>query len=501
MRSAVLGLACAFALLVQPVSGQAADLHATPSNFSSTFAAARGGDTIHLASGSYGTFAGAAKTGGVVTVTPEPGASVTMSINFNGASFVRVDGVTIPTATVQGATHDVTIAHSTFTGDVVIRSDRMANANVVFDGNVHNNISPSGGYEGRISLTSGGSSPSGVVIKNSLFSGGASDGIQDGSNGTQILNNEFSNLKQGDPNVAHTDAVQLYGARNAVVRGNYFHDVEDGIMAPDGTDHETIDNNVVVTSGSQFAITLGSDVGSTVRHNTLVNTGLRIFSKEGMAASSATIIRDNVLATLSRESGTGTQDHNLLASGTLGTSDLRGKPIFSGGSKPTTYAGFLLASNSPGKGNASDGTDRGISAAPTTTPGPGGTGGDAGNGTTTPPASTKAGDSTPTADLAPAKLGAGGDRAAAAAGFGMRVAKWSFTPVQPRVRARVVLVAPRPKGTHWQCRWRYAEVTRKGCLTVFRFQSAGLKRVTLTVTDASATVIKSTKRIRVLERR
>jgi hypothetical protein len=505
MRSAVLGLACAFALVVVPASAQAAELHATPSNLSSTFAAARGGDTVRLASGSYGTFAGAAKSGGVVTVAPEAGASVTMSINFNGASFVRVEGVTIPYAVVQGASHDVTIAKSTFTGDALIRSERMANANVVFDGNTHNNITPSGGYEGRISLTAGGPSPSGVVIKNSRFSGGASDGIQDGSNGAQILNNEFSNLKQGDPNVAHTDAVQLYGARNAVVRGNYFHDVEDGIMAPDGTDHELIEHNVVVTSGSQFAITLGADSGSVIRHNTLVNTGLRILSKEGMPISSGTVIRDNVMANLLRESGSATQDHNLLASGTLSTADLRGRPVFAGGAKPTTYAGHLLAAGSPGKGNASDGTDRGISATPATVPGPGGSG-DAGGGAATPPVTAPV-TPAPAVDPAAAKpggaSGANGEGAAAAATgvFGMRVRKWSFSPVQPRVRARVVLSAPRPKGQHWQCRWRYSAVTRKGCVTVFRFGTPGLKKVTLTVTDSAGTAVKSTKRIRVLKRR
>jgi hypothetical protein len=413
-----------------------------------------------------------------------------MPIDFNGAGGILVEGVTIPEAVVQGTTHDITIAHSTFTGDALVRPDQMTNANVVFDGNVHNDISPSGGYEGRITVVSGGN-PSGVVIKNSSFSGGASDGIQNGSNGTQILNNEFSNIKQGDPDIAHTDALQLYGSHNTVVRGNYFHDVEDGIMGPDGTDHELIENNVMVTSGDQFAIILGADEGSIVRHNTLVNTGLRIFSKEGMPASSGTVIRDNVLATLDRESGTGTQDHNLVTSGPLET-----------GSKPTTYAGFLLASNSPGKGNASDGTDRGISATPTTVPGTGGTVPGTGGGPAPAPGTTS---HTTTSGAAagggPATGKANDATAVARSVFGMRVAKWSFAPVTPRVRGRVIFDANRPKGAHWVCRWRYSAITHKGCVTVFRFQRPGLKKVTLRVTDSSGTLTKSTKRVRVLPRR
>ncbi|HUC20400.1 MAG TPA: dockerin type I domain-containing protein, partial [Candidatus Polarisedimenticolaceae bacterium] len=54
------------------------------------------------------------------------------------------------------------------------------------------------------------------------------------------------------------------------------------------------------------------------------------------------------------------------------TGDLKGKPTFVGGAKPTTYAGFALAAGSLGKGNASDGLDRGIrlSATPSPTPPP-----------------------------------------------------------------------------------------------------------------------------------
>jgi hypothetical protein len=361
-RRALLGVAVAAAagLGMVPAGAQAATLTATPSNLSSIFASAQGGDTITLAGGGYGTFTGGSKAS-PVTVKPQSGATVTMGINFNGANNVRVEGVTITSAQLQGTTKNVTIAGSRFTGSTVIRTVQMANANIVLDGNTHNNISPNGGYEGRITLPSRNeNAASGVTIKNSLFSGGLSDGIQNGSNGTQILSNEFVNIRQGDPNIAHTDALQLYGSKNTVIRGNYFHNVEDGIMAPDGTDHEVIENNVFVTAGSQYSVTLGSDNGSVVRHNTMLRTGLRLQQKSGLPTPKGTVVKDNILAGYTREAGTVDESYNLFTSGSgTGANDLRGTPAFVGGSAPATYAGYALASGSPGKANASDGKDRG----------------------------------------------------------------------------------------------------------------------------------------------
>ena len=60
--------ATAFAgLLIVPGAAQAADLAATPSTFSSVFSSAKAGDSVVLASGSYGSFKGGSKTG-LVTV-------------------------------------------------------------------------------------------------------------------------------------------------------------------------------------------------------------------------------------------------------------------------------------------------------------------------------------------------------------------------------------------------------------------------------------------------
>src|SRR4051812_38564878 len=84
----------------------AADLHATPSTFSSVFSGAKAGDTVYLAAGSYGTFTGAVKSG-LVTVTGEPGATPTMAIHFNPAANIKVDGLTLNDVELADSrTHD-----------------------------------------------------------------------------------------------------------------------------------------------------------------------------------------------------------------------------------------------------------------------------------------------------------------------------------------------------------------------------------------------------------
>jgi hypothetical protein len=216
-----------------------------------------------------------------------------------------------------------------------------------------------------------------------------------------------------------------------------------------------------------------------------------------MAAPTGTVIKDNILPSLLRESGTATQSYNLLGSGSASTNDIKGRPVFAGGSKPTTFAGYALAAGSPGKGNASDGTDRGfdiaaLSAAPgtpgaPTTPAPAAP--PAAAGTATPSAGTTA----PVGLAAPTAPAGASDSPAAA-----QVTRWSFRPTAPRPGARVVLDARVPKGAKWTCRWSYDRSTRKGCRAAFRFRHSGLKRITLRITDASGATVKSTKRIRVL---
>ena len=267
-RSA-LAVAFALTLAATPSVASAAELHATPASFGSVFAAAQGGDVISLAAGDYGSFGGGSKPA-VVTIRPEPGAAVSMAVSFSSASNLRLEGLTVRGATIGGSTRNVTIAGSAFTEAALVDTTQgMVNANIVFDGDRFSGINVcSTCYEGRLTIhgsKSVNTQPVGVTVQNSLFNGGGnSDGIQVGSYGVQILNNEFTDLHQGDPNLAHTDALQLYGQSHTVVRGNYMHNVATGIMSPDGADHEDIENNVIITEGYASGIVLGP--GQRVHH-------------------------------------------------------------------------------------------------------------------------------------------------------------------------------------------------------------------------------------------
>ena len=75
------------------------------------------------------------------------------------------------------------------------------------------------------------------------------------------------------------------------------------------------------------------------------------------------LIRDNVFVGTAKIGWDGTgsiaNDHNLNAGGP-GVGNRKGMPVFVGGTKPTSYAGYRLAPRSPGKGSASNGGDMGI---------------------------------------------------------------------------------------------------------------------------------------------
>jgi hypothetical protein len=344
------------------------DLHATTSNFSRVFGSANG-QTICLASGNYGTFTGGVKSS-MTTIKPEDGATVTMALHFDPAANITIDGVksAIDPATGLGAylngsrTHDITVRNSVFDdAQVVIRSDSLPpNANILFDHNVHSNwVTCSNCYEGRVEVVGGQDGGSnGITIQNSEFYGGNSDGIQNSSNGTRILNNEFHDIDQIDgPSGVHADSIQLYGSSNTVIRGNYVHDVSTGIMAADGADHETIKNNVFKVTGSPYALTILSDRGSVIRHNTVWGGGTCAFrlrcgvlylgNKPGDPVSRRTTVTDNILTRVCVCAGSPTrgltQYHNLVAARAgIASHDIHGSPTYKGGTSPATLEGFAL---------------------------------------------------------------------------------------------------------------------------------------------------------------
>ena len=347
-------------------------LHAVPATFKSVLAKAAGGDTILLGKGDYGSFA-AAPEPGPVTIRPEPGASVRMALAFTDAANVRIEGVTIDGADIGGTTHDVTIARSRFTHQVVVHAEHMSGANVVLRANRFAGIDVCADcYEGRIHVLGDSGRPSGVVIAGNVIGpGGDSDGVQSSANGVQIVGNTFVGIK--DSGGRHIDALQLYGASNTLIRGNYFRDVSSAIMTPDGADHERIEDNVFDTGAYPYAIMLGGDKGSVIRHNTMADLGgcgydlpcgtLRIDDGPGHRPGTGTVVEDNVLGALSiaGSSTVAVSRGNLVAASGGGVEARVGRPIFVGGAHPTSRAGFRLVGGSPGRKAASDGADVGFS--------------------------------------------------------------------------------------------------------------------------------------------
>ena len=355
----------------RPLPASCARTAADAGQLEREFAAATAGQVICLAAGDYGTFRGGSKPGRV-GIRAERAAEVRMALDFESVVNVHVEGVTVTNALIRGTSRNVTVSRSRFTGLAVIQAEQMANARILFDRNVHADIDTcTSCFQGRVHVDGLSEQPSGVVIANSVFSGGNSDGVRADANGVQILGNEFHGLRDEDP--FHTDPIQLYGGTNVVIRGNYFHDnaVSAQIMMADGGDHNVVEDNVIAGDGYTWAMTWYSDDGSVIRHNTFAdgacNAGVRcgvinVGAKAGTPPGRGTIIRDNVMGGVSN--GGGDQDsafaaeHNLTALPTPGAGNLTAEPEFIG--PLDAYAGYALAPGSPGAGRASDGGDAGI---------------------------------------------------------------------------------------------------------------------------------------------
>ena len=335
------------------------------------FAAATAGQTICLAPGKYGTFRAGSKPG-VVTVRPQPGANASMALDFEPAVNVRVDGMTVTNANIAGRSRNLTIANSTFTGIAVVNAEQMVNANVVFDGNTHADIDTcTACYAGRLHIEGNSGRPSGVVVANSVFSGGNSDGVRADADSVEIRGNEFFGIRDQDP--FHTDPIQIYGGTRTVIRGNYFHDlhVSAAIMMADGGTHNLVEDNVVAPGGHTWALTWYSDNGSIIRHNTFADGKcdfdnlcgiINLGAKPGEPVGHGTIIRDNVLGGISYPGGDAgrifTADNNLSRDAIPGVRNVIGLPTYVG---PTDrYSGYRLAPGSLGERDASDGSDSGI---------------------------------------------------------------------------------------------------------------------------------------------
>ena len=346
-------------------------------NVASAVSGAAAGSTICLNSGSYGgvTLNGVSKNPRV-TIRSTTGDGASLNLTFgSGTNGITVDSVTVTGGRMTGnTTRNITIQNSTFTGHLVI--DGLANSNVLLNNNTHNNIQGGGQFSApaRIHLSYGSSTHSGVTIQNSLMDGGSADGVQTGA-GVNIIDNEFVNIREGSCSDCHTDAIQLLGAADSVIRGNYIHNVSTGIVAFDGITRAIIENNVIDTGDRPWGIELYSDTNSIVRHNTLLYRANCAYSspcgtialdrKAADPAGRGTTVVDNVATSIGTSNGStySARHHNVVRSGAV-TGDLAGAPTYVGGTIPTTRNGYQLGAGSLGKGAASTpvGSDVGITA-------------------------------------------------------------------------------------------------------------------------------------------
>ena len=337
--------------------------------------------TICLNAGSYGTVSldGVVRANDV-TVRSAAGRTASLDAVINQSSHVVFQSLTIAGLEIdtnqQGGTKNISVKGCTFTGQAVVNVGKNGDAGILFDGNTFDGIGVCADcYEGRLEIISNpwSGTPSGVTISNNHFGNkGESDGIQVGAHGVVIgPGNVFDGIVQANY-ARHVDAIQLYGQSHTTITGNYFVNDDTHIMAPDGGDTEIISNNVFVGGSYRPAIQLGSHVDDSFLHNTVIGVDVFINKKQEVKDKSANaVVRDNVLVDSSfgtTDSG-GTPscvgctfDHNLFdkSGEATGTQNVFGKPLFVGGAKPSTRAGYLLQSTSPGHGAASDGKDMGI---------------------------------------------------------------------------------------------------------------------------------------------
>lgn len=372
------------------------DRDAAPATLTTELAAAADGQTICLADGNYGTWKGVDKA---VTLRSANGqnASMALQIGMNAARF-SLESVTIlyngnASSTINGPAHDITIRDSQFTGQVEVNDTQ--NANILFENDsfpFKNAVSDPARLQ--VSCTSTAFCdkhvPAGVTVRDSYLTGGDADGLWTNTGGVVFDHNEFVDICNTGATGNHTDNIQVGIGRTAVgvtITRNLIRQTTpcqgQGIGIYDGISHSTITDNVVQMAPRQWPFEIYSDDTSLVAHNVVVDHGvngttncngnpcgvLMITAKDACATGSpptcgdagvGTIVTDNIARAISVGKATlGRRDHNLVQTGAA-PGDITGVPVFVGGANPTTWEGFCLAANSPGKGAASDGLDVGI---------------------------------------------------------------------------------------------------------------------------------------------
>ena len=359
----------------------------TGANVASAVSSAVAGSTICLNSGNYGVvnFTDIAKTGRV-TVKSASGVGAQMSPNFSNSDYIRLESMTLSNASISRCSTNIQIVGNTWvqdTGGISVNDNGFgcdsSNKNILIDGNTMIMTRATGG-EGKITLTS----VNGVTITKNLIQGqpGANlpsgsktggDGIQTAGSVNNIIigpGNIFRDILQApcgsDPvRDPHCDSIQIVDSvsnANIVVNGNWFDNVEVTLQHHDwGTAPVKFTNNLVTNSRHNWSY--GTPANNyLIDHNTFYNQGDPNWGAYSVNSTGMNFRNNIVINSENPKLCPGCSASYNLGGTTgqaIGTNAIVGTPTFVGGSVPTTWAGWQLAVGSLGKGNASDGLDRG----------------------------------------------------------------------------------------------------------------------------------------------
>jgi hypothetical protein len=323
------------------------DLNATPSSLAGRITQASQGQTICLATGDYGMWAGADKA---VTIKAAPGAVPIMKLTLgSGARGFTLDGISGLGGTIGNGASNLTIRNSKFATQLNVEGGVR---HILIDGNdfTYPVKSVAGGVNSKILVNTTGSSPgSAVRIEHNNIANGDLDGVHiSGGSGELIFGNRIENLC--DRGVNHTDDIQLESGTHLRIARNYLYEPQhcptQGITSFDGGTVGVVIEDNVIDIPRDWGIELYSDKDSVVRHNTVVwhptsysefrnGTGLiDIDRKPGDPAGTGTQVDYNIATVQFSNGSIGTQQGNVSGEGAKYVGP------------PTSWAGFKLAADS-----------------------------------------------------------------------------------------------------------------------------------------------------------
>ncbi|MGZ6456144.1 MAG: hypothetical protein ACXWRP_12335 [Bdellovibrio sp.] len=328
------------------------------------------GSTICLNSGDYGNLIlyGVTKSS-AVTLRSTSGVNATIGFTLGSSNNLTFQNLTISVLNwSDNKNSNIKVLNNTFIGQMAVWGNGSGSAqNNVVDRNTFDGIDVGTlSNEGRLQIYDGGD----LIVSNNHFgratptsSGGDSDGIQIGGYGSVLgPGNVFDGIHIG-PSGRHVDAMQLYGqARYITVKGNYFINGGSYILnfsetVEQNTNSIIMDNVFVV--GDYYPAVQNAANNLVFKHNTMIGVGVSINSNSVGATAQNNLFTEG--ATMNLLCSGCTISNNMFdqSDSVVGVNNIVGTPTFVGGASPTTWAGYMLMSNSLGYKAATDGLNMG----------------------------------------------------------------------------------------------------------------------------------------------